>query len=130
MNGIYSGTKRLFFVALTRKFRAPKRSRNFLTLAGAVVTQLVFANIAFAQTWNTGAGNWGTASNWTPATVPDSSSATATFKALANQSAGLSLSGGPFTVSTLNLDNDVNGGFTFQGGTLQLDGSATINVQS
>ncbi|MBV9391855.1 MAG: autotransporter domain-containing protein, partial [Verrucomicrobia bacterium] len=47
----------------------------------------------------------------------------------------VSLTGGPFTVSVLNLNNDVNGGFTFSGGTLQLSGPdqftpGVINIQS
>jgi hypothetical protein len=40
------------------------------------------------------------------------------------------ITGGPFTVGTLDLNNDVSGGFTFVDGTLQLAGPATINVQS
>ncbi len=83
-------------------------------------------------TWGTspGTSNWNTATNWTPQTVPNSSSATATFNAAAGSSPSVSLSGGPFTVGTLNLNNDVNGGFSFADGTLQLAGQATINVQS
>ena len=41
--------------------------------ASAVLAPI--APAAQAQTWNGGAGDWGTASNWTPATVPNSSSA-------------------------------------------------------
>src|SRR5260221_6373503 len=97
--------------------------------AGALAMQVVLAGAAFGQTWNGGLGNWGTSSNWMPATVPNSSSATATFNAAAGSSSSVSLSGGPFTVGTLNLNNDVTGGFTFSNGTLQLAGPATINVQ-
>jgi fibronectin-binding autotransporter adhesin len=92
--------------------------------------QLILAGAAVGQTWNDTSGNWGTASNWTPNTVPDTSSATATFNSSGAISDDVSLTGGPFTVGTLNLNNDVSGGFFFEGGTLQLAGPATINVQS
>jgi hypothetical protein len=72
----------------------------------------------------------GTASDWTPATIPNSSSATASFNAATGSSPDVSLAGAPFTVGTLDLNNDVSGGFTFQNGTLQLAGPATINVES
>ena len=98
---------------------------------GAAGIQLFLAGAAVGQTWN-GApgGNWGTASNWTPATIPNSSSATATFDAVNNVASAVFLTGGPFTVGTLNLNNDVSGGFFIEDGTLQLAGQATINVQS
>jgi len=95
----------------------------FLAAAtGAVAMQLILAGAAFGQTWsnNTFDISWGTASNWTPATVPNSPGATAIFNAVNNTAFGVVLSGGPFTVGTLNLDNDVPGGFLFQLGTLQL----------
>ena len=97
---------------------------------GAAGIQLFLAWAAVGQTWNgVPGGNWGTASNWTPATIPNSSSATATFNAV-NQAVSAVLLGGPFTVGTLNLNNHVSGGFFFEEGTLQLAGQATINVQS
>src|ERR1700756_1192158 len=93
---------------------------------------LILVVAAFGQTWsnNTFDISWGTASNWTSATVPYSAGATATFNAVNNTTYGVVLSGGPFTVGTLNLNNDVPGGFAFQLGTLRLAGAATINVQS
>jgi fibronectin-binding autotransporter adhesin len=103
----------------------------FLAAAtGAVAMQLILAGAAFGQTWIDASGNWGIASNWSPATVPNSSSATATFTAISSVSDDVSLTGGPFTVGTLNLQSEVAGGFSFSDGTLQLAGPATINVQS
>src|SRR5258708_23581400 len=108
-----------------------RTSRMFLAAAtGAVAMQLIVAGAAFGQTLIDTSGNWGTASNWTPATVPNSSSATAIFNASSGVSDEVSLTGGPFTVGTLDLNNDVAGGFSFSDGTLQLAGPATINVQS
>ena len=113
-----------------RRLKALKARRFLAVVIGAAGIQLFLAGAAVGQTWN-GApgGNWGTASQWTPATIPNSSSATATFNAV-NTVVSAVLLGGPFTVGTLNLNNDVSGGFFFEQGTLQLAGQATINVQS
>jgi threonine/homoserine/homoserine lactone efflux protein len=62
----YLRTRRLFLAAAT----------------GAVAMQLILVGAAFGLTWIFGAGDWSTASNWTPQTVPNSSSATATFNAV------------------------------------------------
>jgi len=103
----------------------------FLAAAtAAVAIQLILAGAAFGQTWIDTSGNWDTASNWTPATVPNSSSATAAFNASSGVSDTVSLTGGLFTVGTLNLNNTVSGGFSFSDGTFLLAGPATINVQS
>ncbi|MBV8584883.1 MAG: autotransporter-associated beta strand repeat-containing protein, partial [Verrucomicrobia bacterium] len=88
-----------------------------------------------AQTWNGGAGDWGTNFNWTPPTAPNTSLAAATFNAMPGTSPLVSLAGGPFTIGALNLNQDVSGGFTFTGGTLQLastgqNGPQGIHVQS
>jgi fibronectin-binding autotransporter adhesin len=98
-----------------------------LAVTGLLALGITYANSVFGQTWNGGGGNWGTPSNWTPPTVPNSSAAVSNFNAVAGSSSLVSLSGGPFTIGALNLNNEVNGGFTFTGGTLQLE---AINVQS
>jgi fibronectin-binding autotransporter adhesin len=100
-----------------------------LACGGALVSP------AQAQTWNGGSGNWGTAGSWTPATVPNALGATATFNAPpSGTNFGVSLSGGPFTIGTLNLDGPADGsGYFFQNGTLIMQatsGQATINVQT
>ena len=96
---------------------------------------LALVSPARAQTWNGGAGNWGTAGNWTPATVPNAVGATATFNAPpAGTDFGVLLPGGPFTIGTLNLDGSTSGsGYLFQNGTLIMQatsGQAVINVQT
>jgi hypothetical protein len=92
-----------------------KTSHAFLAAAtGAMIMHLVLVGAAFSQTWSTTVGDWGAASNWTPATVPNSPSATATFNAVNNIAYGVFLTGGPFTVGTLNFNNDVSGGFSFK----------------
>src|SRR5580704_11013259 len=104
--------------------------------ASVAVVKAILAGLVFGQTWNGGTGNWGTASNWTPATVPNSSNAVSTFNAVTGSSPSVSLTGAPFTVGTLKLNNNVNGGFTFEGGTLRLAGStqnggtALVDIQS
>ena len=109
-----------------------QRTKRLLPAAatGAVAVQLILAGAAIGQTWNVTVGKSGAASDWTPATIPNSSSATASFNAATGSSPDVSLAGAPFTVGTLDLNNDVSGGFTFQNGTLQLAGPATINVES
>jgi fibronectin-binding autotransporter adhesin len=98
-----------------------------LAATGLVALGITYAHSVLGQTWNGGGGNWGTPSNWTPPIVPNSSAAVSNFNAVAGSSSLVNLSGGPFTIGTLNLNNKVNGGFTFTGGTLQLE---AINVQS
>lgn len=61
----------------------PLRSRPLLLLAAIMVPLLSARSTAFAgsATWqmNPTSGDWNTAANWTPATVPNSPSDTATF---------------------------------------------------
>ncbi|MBV9008164.1 MAG: hypothetical protein JO354_03210 [Verrucomicrobia bacterium] len=75
-----------------------------------VVALLAIASAVHAQTWNGGTGNWGTASNWTPNTVPNSSSAV------------VEIDGKPTVTSVVN----VNGVFTV--GTLTVDSGDTLNL--
>ncbi|WP_246093849.1 autotransporter-associated beta strand repeat-containing protein [Mesorhizobium norvegicum] len=84
--------------------------------------------------WTTTNGNWGDSANWSPAIVPNAIDATATFNAVVpNWTYGVALTGGPFTVGTLNLNSSTNGSYNLQMGTLIMavsSGSAAINVQS
>ena len=76
-------------------------------------------------TWNTGVGFWGTAGNWTPAGGPPNSAVDiANFNLVVGTGFGIFLTGGPFTVNQLNFQNDVNGFFVFQLGTLIFAGAA------
>jgi len=111
------------------------RSRTFgglMAFAGALAASLTSAH---AAEWSAASGDWGTAANWTPHTVPNSAGATATFNDPgANLGYGVSLAGGPFTVGTLNLQGTQNGGgWIFQSGTLIMQsssGQAQINVST
>src|SRR5229473_30530 len=69
-----------------KNIQSPLRSRSwaFLLSAAAILTLLLStANSSFAgsATWlaSPATGNWSTAGNWTPATVPNGPNDTATF---------------------------------------------------
>ncbi len=69
-----------------KNIQSPLRSlgRVFLPSAAAILTLLLStasSSFAGSATWlaNPATGNWSTASNWTPATVPDGPADTATF---------------------------------------------------
>jgi autotransporter-associated beta strand protein len=103
--------------------------------AAAVLTNVALTERVAAETWNSTIGFWNVAANWTPATVPNAIDATATFDAVnPGTSFSVNLTGGPFTVGTLNLNSSVAvAGYHFQQGTLIMQvsaGSAAINVQS
>src|SRR5262245_7978496 len=86
---------------------------------------------ATAQTWNLNAnGNWGTAGNWTPTTVPNAIDATATLGTVITVPRTVTLDI-PVTIGTLNI----NGGaiaYTIGGANaLTFDvsaGTAALNV--
>ncbi|WP_271591925.1 autotransporter outer membrane beta-barrel domain-containing protein [Bradyrhizobium sp. CCBAU 65884] len=99
------------------------------------MTTIAISGQAAAQTWNGGPGQWNAGSSWTPGTVPNAVDAVAMFNFVtANVTYSLDLTGGPFTIGTLNLNATVaNGNFGFNSGTLIMQtsaGSAAINVQS
>jgi fibronectin-binding autotransporter adhesin len=103
-------------------------------LAGALAALMSFtpapADRAFAQsTWNNTAGAaWATATEWTPNGAPNAVDAVVNFNALPAISLGVDLTGGPFTVGVLNINNAVAGGFSFQLGTLIMQSAATAQI--
>jgi len=109
-----------------------------LLLAGLVAAAMtpIMSGAASAEDFVHGSGNWGTAANWTPATVPNGVDAIANFNHDApDQGLGYSvdLSGGPYTVGTLNLNaTSSSGGYRFTNGGLNFaaSGQAAINVQT
>ncbi len=113
---------------------ARARLLRHTALAGALAALMSFtpvpADRAFAQsTWNNVAGAaWGTATEWTPNGAPNAVDAVVNFNAVAAFSAGVDLTGGPFTVGTLNINNAVAGGFGFQLGTLIMQSAATAQI--
>ena len=127
-------------------FRIREKVGTAVLICGVGAAILLCASPAGAQTWvNSPDGNWNTASNWSPASVPDSASANATFGAssvpVANLNADVDLdslvltSAAPsYTVvnnghalsfdgagilnqstSTLTLDNAGSGSLNFNG---------------
>ncbi|MEO5755632.1 MAG: autotransporter domain-containing protein [Mesorhizobium sp.] len=118
-------------------------------LASTSLTGLVIAGIAAmamaplaltparAADFIPASGAWGSAANWTPATVPDSVDAVATFTAGQGLSGVVDLAGGSYTVGTLNLNaTGTSGGYQIgsssPGGVLNFEasGQAEINVQT
>ncbi len=108
-----------------------------MTRRRAVVTAVLALGwpiAASAQTWNLNAnGNWGVATNWLPASVPNGVNATATLGNVitANRTITLNL---PVTLGTLNFSDNNN--YTIAGAgvnNLTFDvsvGNATLNVTS
>lgn len=109
-----------------------------LLMAGLVAVAMtpLVPGVASAENFVHQSGNWGTAANWTPATVPNGVDAVATFNHdAADQGLGytVNLSGGPYTVGTLNLNaTSTSGGYRLSNGVLNLEasGQAAINVQT
>jgi T5SS/PEP-CTERM-associated repeat protein/autotransporter-associated beta strand protein len=120
------------------QLREPDNLRTFVSSPQTAFGQFLYI-------WITGSGDWGTASNWVaiptgvfaiPPPPPNSASAFAAFDiAMAGQppsEVSLTVGSGasPFSVGTLALGNNVNSGYSFRGGTLQLGGSGTITVET
>ncbi|MCZ8546090.1 autotransporter outer membrane beta-barrel domain-containing protein [Mesorhizobium qingshengii] len=109
-----------------------------LLTAGLVAVAMtpIVSGVASAADFVHGSGNWGTAANWTPATVPNGVDAVANFDHDAPDQGlgyGVDLSGGPYTVGTLNLNaTSTSGGYRFTNGVLNFEasGQAAINVQT
>lgn len=81
-------------------------------ILGAAIGLFSITHQTQAETWNTTDGTWSNSANWTPSTVPDAIGAAATIAPAANSA--IDLTGGPFTVDTLNLGTDItnNGNIT------------------
>jgi outer membrane autotransporter protein len=107
-------------------------------IAGLIATAVtpIISGVASAEDFAHNSGGWGTAANWTPATVPNGVDAVANFNHDApDQGLGYTvfLTGGPYTVGTLNLSaTSTSGGYRFSSGVLnfQASGQASINVQT
>ncbi|WP_179298075.1 autotransporter outer membrane beta-barrel domain-containing protein [Mesorhizobium carmichaelinearum] len=109
-----------------------------LLIAGLIAAAVtpIMSGVASAEDFAHNSGDWGTAANWTPATVPNGTDAVANFNHDApDQGLGYTvfLTGGPYTVGTLNLNaTSTSGGYRFSNGVLnfQASGQAAINVQT
>lgn len=96
----------------------------------AAVAGLTWAGVSLAQTWNVNAnGNWGTAANWSPASVPNGIGASASLLNIITAPRTVSLNV-PVTLGNLTF----GGGFNYTIGgtnTLTFDaaaGNATLDV--
>ncbi|HEY1661688.1 MAG TPA: autotransporter-associated beta strand repeat-containing protein [Verrucomicrobiae bacterium] len=105
--------------------------KNLNYLLSAIAVCLVSTG-AFAQsTWNTGAGSWNTAGNWTPSGVPNSVGAVANFNLTASAAITLDNAitiGGLNILQTGNFTTTIGNG---TGGTLTWatsSGTPTISV--
>lgn len=94
-----------------------------------IVFLLSFNLVSSAQTWNsTGGGNWGTAGNWNPTTVPDAINAIVTLGPTITTNQDIRLNGNR-TIGTLNFNSAHN--YTLNNNTLTFNvyvGSTTLNV--
>ena len=111
----------------TRIESAAKRSIRLIASAAAGLT---WAGVSLAQTWNLNAnGNWGTAANWTPASVPNGIGASASLLNVITAPRTVSLNV-PVTLGNLTFGG--NFAYTIGGtNTLTFDtaaGNATLNV--
>ena len=94
---------------------------------------LVFITSSPAATWNVNvSGNWGTAGNWSPATVPNSTGATATLGGIISSARTITLNNN-YRIGTLsaNSTQDYTINRTGPARTLRFDvssGSASINL--
>jgi hypothetical protein len=114
----------LFFKTIRSNLRI--KSRRPIRLLAALLAWLSLGPLAAHATdfiWHSPSGGlWGDNGNWSGGPHPTSSADTATFNAVAGSSPLVTL--GPTTgtpsllpiIGTLNLDGQVGGGFTFQGG--------------
>jgi autotransporter-associated beta strand protein len=109
------------------------RGRRLSTAKWVVALTVVgvgWAAPAAAQTWNLNAnGNWGTAANWTPTTVPNAIDASATLGNIITVPRTVTLDV-PVTIGTLNLSG--SNAYTVSGANaLTFDvsaGTAALNV--
>ncbi|WP_202359070.1 autotransporter outer membrane beta-barrel domain-containing protein [Mesorhizobium sp. 113-3-3] len=109
-----------------------------LLIAGLIAAAVTPINsgAASAEDFIHNSGDWGIAANWTPETIPNGVDAVANFNHDApDQGLGYTvfLTGGPYTVGTLNLNaTSTSGGYRFSNGVLnfQASGQAAVNVQT
>ena len=105
-------------------------AKKSIRLVASAAAGLTWAGVSLAQTWNLNAnGNWGTAANWTPASVPNGIGASASLLNVITAPRTVSLNV-PVTLGNLTFGG--NFAYTIGGtNTLTLDvaaGNAALNV--
>lgn len=93
---------------------------------------LAFPCAIYSQTWNTTTNNasWGTAGNWTPATVPNAVNAVATLGTVIPANRTINVNGN-YTIGTLNINSPNN--YTLTNNKLIFNvssGSAALNISN
>lgn len=116
---------------MKRKTAAKSPITQLKCLSMAMVL-LFSTGVLTAQTWKTQNDNqnWGTASNWSPATVPNQVGATATLGDIIQAARTINVNN-TYTIGTLNISSRNN--YTLKNGTLIFDvpsGSAALNVSN
>jgi autotransporter-associated beta strand protein len=117
-----------------RSPRKRDRSALLIAISAASAATAAFPSLGVAQQWtfafSGNSANWTTASNWSPNTVPNSLSASATFSVGA-----ISATGGKIEVNTLqpvgslHFNSSGSNGYTIEGsGTLSVPAGATFEV--
>ncbi len=105
-------------------------ARKSIQLVASAAAGLTWAGVSLAQTWNLNAnGNWGTAANWSPASVPNGIGASASLLNVITAPRTVSLNV-PVTLGNLTFGGNFN--YTVSGtNTLRFDvaaGNAALNV--
>ena len=113
-------------MASSRQFRSAP-----LAIPLSAVLLLCVAHTATGQTWNGSVSDlWGTAGNWTPSTIPNSTLATVTISNTTNNPV---LVNGSFFVDSLTVDGSnsltVNSGDALMGGGTSTN-NGTVDISS
>ena len=96
-------------------------STKILRIGFAITTAFVLIQSAAAQTWVGGTADWNTASNWSPANVPDSNTEVATF--VTSGSTVPTLGSGTTTIQLIQFTGNTNFTITGLG-----SGSSTLRI--
>ena len=105
---------------MAKRFVLPRLSRATL---GAMATMAVLAlgaqNASAQSSWNGGTGNWNVAGNWTPGSVPNSSTTDVTITGTSTTASVVTLNNLSASVHNLSLD---------QYSTLSIVGTQNLNI--
>ncbi len=120
-------------VARARSTQGKNRLLMLASLASAALLAPKGASAALI-TWNNGGtdGDWGTASNWTPATVPGLAGGNLVDTAEIDNAGTANISTGEtFTPFAINIGNNAGGGFgalNMSGGSLSANGATSPSI--
>jgi outer membrane autotransporter protein len=109
-----------------------KISKRSLLIPFLVLSFLAGREKATAEDylWQAGSGFWDDDNNWDIFGHPNAAGDSATFNAAGPPTFNVSLNSGTFTVGRMFMNGDSADGYTFSSGTLNLGGSALIQVDT